>query len=324
MNKKLVVLFIGLLLLLSLAALSQTSELKVRVIVEQANVRLKPDLTSQILSQVPLGTILKVESKMGEWFLVSLPADEKGFVLSGYIHQSVVEGIGEKVKEVPEVKREKAEVTPQVKKEKPSAPRVKPSVYAPERAEAGAKSSIGIRAGYAMLSEEKYGSGLEYGVNLSFGLSKNIGIEISGLRFQSDVEEDPEALSKGKLSSIPVQLSIQGRFPINDQIVPYVLGGAGYYLNSFTIDDEISADWDSVGVDIEEKMDSAIGFHFGAGVDFFFQENIALNADFRYCIAKTKGSWTMTEQVGGVETSGELEDLSLNSIMFGVGLKFCF
>ncbi len=75
------------------------ANLKVRVIVDKANVRLKPSLNSQIISKVPLGTVLESEGKFGEWYRVNLPPDEYGFTVSGYIHESVVEV----VEEIPEV-----------------------------------------------------------------------------------------------------------------------------------------------------------------------------------------------------------------------------
>jgi len=138
------------------------------------------------------------------------------------------------------------------------------------------------------------------------------------------VEGDPEALSKGKLSVMPIQLSIQARFPISWRFLPYLVGGGGYYLNRFNLDQEITDAWDALGFDIEEKVENAIGYHIGAGIDLFISKNIALNADVRYFITKIKGSWTLTDQIIGTETSGDLEDLNLNSLVFGGGLKFYF
>jgi len=95
-------------------------------------------------------------------------------------------------------------------------------------------------------------------------------------------------------------------------------------LNRFNLDEEITDVWDAFGFDLEEKVENAIGYHLGAGIDLFITKNIALNADVRYCIARIKGSWTLTDQIIGTETSGDLEDLNLNSLMFGAGLKYCF
>jgi len=102
--------------------------LKVRVTASQANIRLKPTTQSEAISKVPIGAVLDVIKKEGEWYLVKLPPDEKGIVVTGYIHQSIVEVV-EEIKEIPkEEKPEKAkpkEIGPptilerEVKEEKP-------------------------------------------------------------------------------------------------------------------------------------------------------------------------------------------------------------
>ena len=92
---------------------------KVRVVASQANIRLKPDTQSTIVSKIPLGGILDVIKKEGNWYYVKLPPDEQGIVVTGYIHQSTVEEIIEEAEQtvkteerVVEKKEEKAlEVT---------------------------------------------------------------------------------------------------------------------------------------------------------------------------------------------------------------------
>lgn len=103
-----------LLLIASLLLVIETSDaagLKVRVIAQRANIRLKPDISSPVIARLPLGTILQTEGKEEEWYKVNLPPDEKGFVLSGYIHQSIVE-VTEEIKEAPK-KEEIKETMPQ-------------------------------------------------------------------------------------------------------------------------------------------------------------------------------------------------------------------
>ena len=142
--------------------------------------------------------------------------------------------------------------------------------------------------------------------------------------FQTNVEASQESLSKGKLSVIPITISIQGRFPTKSHITPYILAGGSYYFNKFYLDNEIISSWNGIGFDIAEKVENSMGFHFGAGIDFFIIENIALNIDARYYIAESKGIWTLADQVSNTEISGDLEKLNLNSIIFGVGLKLYF
>ncbi len=90
----------------------QAENLKLRVIVEKAEIHLRPDASSLVLSESFLGTILESDKQKGEWFRVVLPSDEKGFKLTGFIHSSAVEAITKK----PE---EKATKEISIKKERP-------------------------------------------------------------------------------------------------------------------------------------------------------------------------------------------------------------
>lgn len=62
---------------------------KLKVVTEQANIRLKPYIGSIIIKQVPQGTTLESTGKEGEWYSIKLKPDEGGQV-SGYVHESMV------------------------------------------------------------------------------------------------------------------------------------------------------------------------------------------------------------------------------------------
>lgn len=68
---------------------------EIQVTLEKANVRAEPDFGSEIIHQVQLGIALQSVGKTGEWYLVNLPLDEEGLIISGYIHQSFVQEIPE-------------------------------------------------------------------------------------------------------------------------------------------------------------------------------------------------------------------------------------
>ena len=324
--------------LLFLSSLLLSQEHKVEVAATRAYIYAEPVINSSIIETVEKGTILTLLSKEKiryVWYRVSFYSKKRSYKLLGFIQASLVEILGEAPKITKEerpkpiIKEKKPTVIPssppKIKEKKPTATAIsRKKTYVPKKIKIGPKSGIEFLAGYAMPSEDNYNSGLKYGGNICLGITKNVSIELSGLSFQTSVAGDPEALSKGKLSVIPIQLSIQTRFPISSRFVPYLLGGGGYYLNRFTLDKEITDAWNALGFDIEEKVENAIGYHLGGGIDLFFTKNIALNVDIRYCIAKIKGSWTLIDQIIGTETSGNLEDLNLNSLMFGGGLKFCF
>ncbi|MGA2588247.1 MAG: SH3 domain-containing protein [Candidatus Aminicenantales bacterium] len=64
-----------------------------RVKVQVANVRAEPDMNGAIVKQVNLGMQLEFRQKIGDWFEITV-TDDKGTVISGYIHNSVVDVVG--------------------------------------------------------------------------------------------------------------------------------------------------------------------------------------------------------------------------------------
>jgi type IV pilus assembly protein PilQ len=99
LKKRKEVLIIGIVVLLCFISIGQAPKTKIKVKAEMANIYSLPDDKSQIISQVPSGTILYLISKKGEWYQVNLPPDEKAKVRSGYIHQSFIEEMKETKKE---------------------------------------------------------------------------------------------------------------------------------------------------------------------------------------------------------------------------------
>ena len=297
------VIFIGLLAVGLIAGPSMI----LRVKVQTANVRSEPDMLSGAVAQLKLGTLLESSNKVGDFYEISI-TDKTGKPVTGFIHVSVVEVLGTGEEKVIEPK---------------SKPVVKPKRVEPAYAESK-KMSLGLFVGGASTSE--YGGGLAFGANFYYGITKNIGIEVGGLRFQTTTKanDDITKLSKGKLAVMPFDLSLVARFPLGAKIVPYIAAGGGYYLNSFTLDATLVKSWEDLGFDLKEAIDNAAGFHLGGGVDYFVKPNIAISATVKYCLAKAKGSWTMKDQVTSEETKGTLADVTLNAFVFGVGLKYFF
>ena len=75
----------------------EITEWKLKISVEKAFVRLKPDMNSPVESTVAKGTILQSHEKVEEWYRVVIGPDESGFVVIGYIHSDNVEIIAEKI-----------------------------------------------------------------------------------------------------------------------------------------------------------------------------------------------------------------------------------
>jgi len=81
------------LFLILLAAGQAGAQVKVKVSVDSAGIKATPDIGSPTLANLPLGTILQVESKKGAWYKVTTTKD--GIALIGYIHEILVEEVVE-------------------------------------------------------------------------------------------------------------------------------------------------------------------------------------------------------------------------------------
>jgi opacity protein-like surface antigen len=182
---------------------------------------------------------------------------------------------------------------------------------------------IHILGGYALPTDKNYAQAFAYGAGLSYDLHKYFAIELSGIRYESSVVGSVDGLSKGTLAVLPLEVSLKGQLPLSGgRFTPYFAVGAGYSIYQFTLDPQIAADWEKVGFRITEKLDNSIGFHFGAGLEVALNRSLALVFDARFRFAEGNAAWTMTDQTGNEEISGNLEKLDQGSIVLGIGLKF--
>lgn len=344
MNKKILTFLIVFLVLFSYS-FSQAKQIK--IIAEKANVYLDSSKSSYLIETLGKGTILDIYGSgeatriSRDWYNVYYKSKRMGSVVTGFIEASKVELLEppktveteqeEAVEEktIPKLMKEsktkeKKPETAEVEKTPKISPKTPSKTKAPKEITVKPRSGIGIFASYAMPSEGDYGSGLAFGLNFHLGITKNIAVELGGLAYKSNIERNPTGLSQGKLSVIPIQLSLQARFPVSSKIIPYIRGGAGYSMNNFTINNGVTTQWNNLGYDIIETVENSIEYHFGAGIDILVHKNIALNGDVRYLISNTKGTWTFKNQVINTENSGNLNELNLNTFTIGIGFKYLF
>ena len=116
----LVIRLVFLLVCLGLALMSaQETSPRVKVVAEQANIRLQPSITSIIIYQAPQGSIFKLIAKEGEWYKIEFQT-EAGETSQGFVHESLV------VRLEPEKK-----ITSPAKKSSPTSPPPVPSTKEP-------------------------------------------------------------------------------------------------------------------------------------------------------------------------------------------------
>jgi len=289
--KKRVCLLLALVLFLSVVGFSQTEDLKIRVKVRRANVREQPNMEAETIAVVRRGAILQVDGKEGEWYLVRLPLKLEGYTLPGYIHESVVEVVGAEIPQ-PEIKMQEKKL-----EEKPR------------------KFGAGLIIGASFPSGDNYNSGVNFNAHVSYKFIEEFTLELSVRGFEMGVEGRPGRLSRGDLTIIPIQLSIQRRFPLQPKTFAYLAGGIDYYLNDFTLGD--------TSFSRVETVKNTLGFHVGSGIEYFLRENLALKLEIRVCFQSPDGSWSYVDPVTGPE-SGQFDNIKLDTVLFGIGVTYHF
>jgi hypothetical protein len=95
---QLVVLFcLGVFFLFPMAMDGRAEKVKLRVIVQSGQIRLKPDVDSLAIREVRMGTILDSEAKEGAWYKINLPLAEGQLNVVGFIQESDVEAFVEEI-----------------------------------------------------------------------------------------------------------------------------------------------------------------------------------------------------------------------------------
>ena len=188
----------------------------------------------------------------------------------------------------------------------------------------GSRLALGILGGYGIFSNSHFTNSVAIGVTFSYCFNKNLAVELAGLFLSESNEYDPATLSQGKLTTMPLQLSLLGRYPLGKNFALYALAGITYFLNSFSLDSALVDNWHDLGFTMTESVDSALGFHCGAGLEYVLKKNLSAAIGVRYCLGTAKGEWSIRDDASALETSGTFNGLDLNALVFSIGLKYFF
>ncbi len=192
---------------------------------------------------------------------------------------------------------------------------------APAFALLGPETSLGARIGGGSFQGDTIsGQSIDFKNPTSVGVvagirQERIGGELSVDWIKTNVEGDVR-LAEAML--IPILLTAQFHLldPGATQIDPYLGVGVGYYLNSANTSSEAKKKF---GSDFKAELDNAVGFHFGAGVNFKATTAVVFALDLRYALVSTD----LTQKGSGASAVGA-ETVSLNGLMFTAGVKYLF
>lgn len=129
---------------------------------------------------------------------------------------------------------------------------------------------IGPRLGYYKADDAEEGNVLG-GLQLRGRLSPVFGIE-AAVEYRAGQEYGIEGVQSVETSFVPVTASALVFLPVSDHFSPYGVAGLGAYYTIY--------DAEGFSEDIDNEFN--VGYHLGFGLEIPFNQNVALNADYRY------------------------------------------
>lgn len=157
---------------------------------------------------------------------------------------------------------------------------------------------IGPRLGYYKAADADEGNFLA-GVQLRGRLSEVFGIEIAA-EYRAGEKYGIGDVQSVKTSYVPVTASAMVFLPVSEHFAPYGLAGLGAYYTTY----------DTEGFDDDLESEFNVGYHLGFGLQIPFNENVALNADYRYLFLNPDSN------------EESLEDTDFSGNAFTAGLTF--
>lgn len=192
---------------LILPVLGQEVGVRIKVIVENSSLRVKPNMDSEILEEnVPLGTVFEKAKKSGEWYEVKYQS-KLGVMITGYIHEMYVEVMAA----VPPIKPAEPTAKPA---EPPVKPAVKPAVQPQALPRYGAEESGHVEFGLA------YGLGLGTPASATTSYDRDVAVAYVLVREEgrgtlSHTLKAPQGLALSVAYYFPVGLGVQLRADVN-------------------------------------------------------------------------------------------------------------
>ena len=217
---------------------------QVRVLLDNATIRSRPELDAEVLDITAKGTLFDVIEKAGPWYTIRMGEDETGKVVYGYIHESMAEPVG------------MTEPSPQAVRDPEPPPPPPPPIQEPPTAPREMKDSQVKISSYDKLisgSFLKYGFGDHWLASFGFdlGLGRNVGV---GLEFQPYVENLSE------VNSITIQMDIFVNLKLGFKLWLFTLYGGG------GVGPDLSYTSSEIGDQSFSKFKTMLAYHGIAGV----------------------------------------------------------
>jgi opacity protein-like surface antigen len=147
-----------------------------------------------------------------------------------------------------------------------------------------------------------------WGLSLGANLGRHWGLELSADTFEREVRRAGDTLGEYGVVAVVPQLRL--RYPFfGDRLVPYVVGGVGVAFTEFN--DRKLRTPPNQRVAIEGTETSLPVATLGAGIEYYFADNLALSAEVKYLFAEDQT----------VRLDGARHSQSVASLVTTLGLR---
>lgn len=186
---------------------------------------------------------------------------------------------------------------------------------------ASADVYLGLQGTFALPLDSLYSSRIGFGVAAGWELSPQFALELGIRNWAVPSANSAEGFSLGKISVMPIELSLRARLPLGPKLHLVGEAGAGYAIHSFTLDEDLVQAWSNVGFDLAETADNGLAAHLGAGLELALSPKMSLDISARYHLMRTSGAWSITDVYSGETATDAIEKLNLDALTVSLGLK---
>ena len=180
--------------------------------------------------------------------------------------------------------------------------------------------SYGVRGAFSLLSEES----LELGFGFSgFAvLPLTTDLEIEGEIGYQTMSTKSNGLPTGRLAMFPLRATLRVQLWRFGGAKPYAGGGAGLYLNRFSIDQSVLDELAQVGFVGSANVNPGLGLHAAGGVEWQ-RDRVHFGVDVKYVFGQADTVSTVVDQVTS-QVFRETSKLDLDGFWIAVGARFSF
>ena len=180
--------------------------------------------------------------------------------------------------------------------------------------------SYGGRGILSILGEDSLDVG--FGFTAFSVLALTTDLELEGEIGYLTMSTEAGGLPAGRLSMFPLRATLRVQLWRFGGAKPYAGGGAGVYLNRFTLDESVAEDLATLGIGAAANVDPGFGVHGAGGVEW--QRGAAnFGVDVKYVFGDANVVSTVVDQLSG-QVFREISSIDLNGFWLAAGVRFDF